>query len=369
MGVTNGKGSRLPALDPLIALGFDPERATRAAEAGPGLTPGRVIRSDRGFVFVFTGSGVAMARPATQLVKKAVDGALPVVGDWVLLGGTPTEPTVEPVLERTTSIVRRDPGRAARAQVLAANVDVVLITHPLSGEAPNLARIERELALVWESGAQPVVVLTKADLSPDLASATEAVAAAAPGVTVLTTSTVTGEGIDDIHAYFADGQTIVLIGPSGSGKSTLMNALAGEDIRATREVRVSDHRGRHTTVSRELLQLPGGGLVIDTPGLRAVGMWDSGDGIDAAFSDVARLAEDCRFRDCHHNGEPGCAVEAAVEAGELSARRLESYRELQAEAQHVGEQLDVRARQERKREDKKLAKVIKRYYRDGPRST
>ena len=359
----------MPSPDPLIALGFDPARATGAVAHGVTLVPGRVIRSDRGFVFAHTATGIAMARPATQLVKSADDGGLPVVGDWVLLGGTDSEPIVERVLERSTAIVRRDPGRAARVQVLAANVDVVLITHPLSGEAPNLARIERELALVWDSGARPVVVLTKADLHPDSAAAIEAVEAAAPGVTVLATSTVTGDGIEDIRAYFEGGKTIVLIGPSGSGKSTLVNALAGEDIRGTREVRVSDNRGRHTTVSRELLQLPGGGLVIDTPGLRAVGMWDSADGIDQAFSDVAALAGGCRFRDCRHDGEPGCAVEAAVESGVLSARRLESYRELQAEARFIGEQLDVRARQERKREDKLLAKTIKRYHKGEQRGT
>lgn len=360
----------MPALDPLIVLGLGPERATALGQIGAELTPGRVIRSDRGFVFVYTVTGIVMARPSTHLVKSADDGGLPVVGDWVLLGGTESEPLVERVLERTTSITRRDPGRAARVQVLAANVDMVLITHPLSSDGPpNLARIERELALVWDSGSQPVVVLTKADLHPDLPAAVEAVEAVAPGVTVLTTSTVTGEGIEDIRAYLAGGRTIVLIGPSGSGKSTLVNALAGEDIRTTREVRVSDHRGRHTTVSRELLQLPGGGLVIDTPGLRAVGMWDSAEGVDQAFSDVALLAESCRFRDCRHDGEPGCAVEAAVASGELSARRLESYRELRAEALFVGEQVDARARQERKREDKQLARAIKRYYKDGPRGT
>lgn len=359
----------MPLSDPLIALGFDPARAASAAELGPDLTPGRVIRSDRGFVFVFTAAGIVMARPATHLVKSADDGGLPVVGDWVLLGGTESEPLVEQVLERTTSIVRRDPGRAARVQVLAANVDAVLITHPLSGDMPNLARIERELALVWDSGAQPVVVLTKRDLCADVEAAVASVEAAAPGVDVLTTSTVTGDGLAEIGTYLLPGRAIVLIGPSGSGKSTLVNALAGEDIQATREVRVSDDRGRHTTVSRELLQLPGGGLLIDTPGLRAVGMWDSADGIDQAFSDVAALAEGCRFRDCRHDGEPGCAVEAAVASGELPARRLESYRELQAEVRLIGEQLDARARLERKREDKLLAKAIKRYYKEGPRGT
>ncbi|MDO8846878.1 MAG: ribosome small subunit-dependent GTPase A [Coriobacteriia bacterium] len=355
----------IPA-DPLIALGYTPYFAAQAAECAPELVPGRVVRSDRGFLLVFTADGIVMARPATRLVKTATDGGMPVAGDWVLLGGDATEPLAEYVLERTTAIVRRDPGRAARVQVLAANIDLVLITHPLSEEAPNLARIERELALVWDSGAQPVVVLTKSDLSADLEAALDGVRSIAPGTPVHATSTVTTQGLEEIRAYLQAGTTMVLIGPSGSGKSTLINALAGEDIRATREVRVSDQRGRHTTVSRELVQLAGGGLVIDTPGLRAVGMWESGDGIDHAFADVAEFAKDCRFRDCRHDGEPGCAVEAAVAAGELPARRLESYRELQAEARFVGEQLDVRARQERKSADKSLARAIKRYHRtDG----
>jgi ribosome biogenesis GTPase len=355
-----------PAADPLVALGYTARHAALAAEYDSALVPGRVFRADRGFVFAATASGIVVAKPSTRLIKSADDGGLPVAGDWILLGGDESEPLAEYVLPRTTAIMRRDPGRAARVQVLAANVDTVFVTHPLF-EAPNLPRIERELALVWESGARPVVVLTKADLSEDAASAQETVMEAAPGVTVHITSAATGQGIEEIRAYLEGGDTIVLIGPSGSGKSTLVNALAGEDIQDTREVRVSDGRGRHTTVSRELIQLPGGGLVIDTPGLRAVGMWESTEGIDQAFSDVASLAENCRFRDCRHDGEPGCAVEAAVAAGEITARRLESYRELQSEARHVTEQLDVRARLDRKREDKQLAKTIKRFYSTGKR--
>lgn len=355
---------------PLQALGFTASRAEHVEQHHPGLLPGRVVRSDRGFLFVATSDGIVMARPATKLVKEADEGGVPVVGDWVVLGGDESEPLVEDVLPRTTAIVRRDPGRAARLQVLAANVDVVFIAHPLA-EEPNLSRIERELALVWESGARPVVVLTKTDLAWNAEGALAAVEGIAPGVPVHLTSAVEGEGLDEVRAHLEDGVTAVLIGPSGSGKSTLVNALAGEDIQATREVRVSDGRGRHTTVSRELVVLPDGGMIIDTPGLRAVGMWESAEGIDLAFSDIAQLAEDCRFRDCRHQGEPGCAVEAAVERGELASRRLESYRELQAEVRHVEEQLDVRARQERKREDKQLAKTIKRFYREGdkpPRS-
>jgi ribosome biogenesis GTPase len=351
---------------PLASLGYD-DRIAALAAAHPGAAIARVVRSDRGFVFVTDGTDVTVARPATRLVKSADDGGLPVVGDWVVMGGDETEPLVEAVLPRVTAIERRDPGRAARVQVLAANVDAVLVTHPL-GEPVNLARIERELALVWDSGATPVLVLTKADASDDPAAAAEEAAAVAPGVSVHVTSAVSGLGIDELREYTKGGRTIVLIGSSGSGKSTLVNRLAGADIRETREVRVSDGRGRHTTVSRELVSLPDGGLVIDTPGLRAVGMWDSAEGLDQAFSDIAALADGCRFRDCRHDGEPGCAVEAAVAEGRLPARRLESYRELQSEIGHVNAQLDIRARLDKKRNDKLLARTIKDFYKhDGGR--
>lgn len=364
MGCRSLGRQRLSIAQILTPLGFTDALATYVEEHHADKTPGRVIRSDRGYVYVLTADGVVLSRPATRLLKRADEGGMPVAGDWVVLTGDPADPLVDAVLPRTTAIIRRDPSRATRQQVLAANVDVVLITHPIA-EEPNLSRVERELSLVWESGASPVVVLTKCDLSADAGDARAAVEQIAPGVPVHVTSAVTGEGLDEVRPLLGPGTTAVLIGPSGAGKSTLINALVGGDVRVTRDVRVADGRGRHTTVSRELIQLPGGGLVIDTPGLRAVGMWESSEGIGLAFSDIATLAEDCRFRDCRHTGEPGCAVEAAVEAGELPARRLESYRELQAEVRHVEEQLDVRARQERKREDKNLAKAIKNFYRDG----
>ncbi len=348
----------------LADLGYSPAVAALAAVHPGHLVPGRVIRSDRGFAFVQTGTGLEVARPATRLIKSAADGGLPVVGDWVLVGGDEGEPLVEVVLARSTAIMRRDPGRSARVQVLAANVDIVFITHPLADE-PNLARLERELALVWDSGALPVIVLTKADLCADAESALNDVSEIAPGVDVHVTSATDGVGVETIGAYLAGGRTAVLIGPSGSGKSTLVNALIGSELQETRAVRVADGRGRHTTVSRELIMVPGGGLIIDTPGLRAVGMWDSTEGLAQAFSDIDELAAECRFRDCRHEGEPGCAVEAAVARGELPERRLASFRELQAEIASVNAQIDVRARLERKREDKIMARTIRNYYKHG----
>lgn len=338
--------------DTLMRLGCTPAVAALFAEHPAELVPGRVIRSDRGFAFTQTAEGLQVARPATRLVKSAADGGIPVVGDWVLLGGDEAEPLVEVVLERATSIVRRDPGPSARGQVLAANVDVVFVTHSL-GDEPNLSRIERELALVWDSGAEPVILLNKADLSADAQADRDSVAAVAPGVDVHVTSAADGEGVEALAAYLTGGRTAALIGPSGSGKSTLVNVLAGSELQETREVRVADGRGRHTTVSRELIVLPGGGLIIDTPGLRGVGMWDSSEGLAQAFSDIEALAADCRFRDCRHEGEPGCAVEAAVVRGELPERRLASFRELQAEIADVNEQIDVRSRLGKRRDDQR----------------
>lgn len=355
--------ARADAGDGLDAYGYNARIAALAAVHAPGRDLGRVVRADRGFVFVATAAGVVVAKPAARLIKQAEEGALPVVGDWVALAGDETDPLVDAVLPRSSAIVRRDPGRAAKAQVLAANVDVVFVTHALAG-APNLARIERELALVWDGGATPAVVLTKADLAEAPEAARAEVEGVAPGVPVHVTSAVTGIGIDELRTYLTDGRTVAFIGPSGAGKSTLVNALAGQDIRATREVRISDGRGRHATVARELVVLPGGGLVIDTPGLRAVGLWDSFEGLDQAFADIAALAAECRFRDCLHQTEPGCAVIAAVESGDLPSRRLESYRQLHAEIRHLSEQRDVRLRQEKKRADKQLARAIRRYQKD-----
>jgi ribosome biogenesis GTPase len=244
--------------------------------------------------------------------------------------------------------------------VLAANVDVIAIVVGLEPE-PNIGRIERFLALAWESGARPVVVLTKADLVIDADSVAEDVATAAPGADVLVCSATTGEGLEAVRALLDDNATMALLGVSGAGKSSLVNALAGVELLDVQAIR-EDGKGRHTSVRRELILLPGGGVVIDTPGLRGIGLQESGEGLAAAFPDVTALAEQCRFTDCAHVTEPGCAVQAALEDGSLPVRRYESWKKLQREAAFMARRSDLRLRAEAK---KAWARQTKDYRRDS----
>lgn len=349
----------------LVALGYSPRwQALFEPHAPAGLVPARVVRSDRGSVLVATSAGIARAQTSSRLVKVAAGpGDLPVVGDWVaLLSREDLEiGQIEAVMPRTSGITRGDPGGTSEAQVLAANVDVVFVVHPIA-DAPNLRRIERELSLAWDSGAVPVVVLTKADLSSDPEAARIAAQSVSLGVDVVVTSAMAAGGVEPLLGYVLDHRTAVLVGPSGAGKSTLINALLGESRQATREVRVSDGRGRHTTVARELVPLPGGGVLIDTPGLRALGMTGSTDGIDSTFPEIGEAALSCRFRDCTHTGEPGCAVVAAVESGALEPDRLGSYHKLIRETEVVAAKTDARLRAQEERKSKAIAKAVKDFH-------
>ncbi|MGH3160209.1 MAG: ribosome small subunit-dependent GTPase A [Streptosporangiaceae bacterium] len=308
--------------------------AASPARTGP-VVPGRIMRAEHSLATVLTPAGP---------VRASLPPAEPVcAGDWVLT--TLTDPLVTTVLPRRTALARHASGNKTVSQILAANVDDVFIT-VAADRGVSLDRIERFLALVWESGAAPVVVLTKRDLLAPAAATPLLTAAmgAAPGAEVYLVSAVTGEGIDELSERFQPGRTAALIGSSGAGKSSLLNALAGAEVAATAEVREADGKGKHKTAWRELVVLDQGGAIIDTPGLRGLGLWLDGGGLDATFADITELAAGCRFADCHHDTEPGCAVTAAIESGELAARRLASYRKLEREAAFVARKADVRAR-------------------------
>ena len=330
----------MPVVTDLSELGWT---AALAGALPSGSEPGRVSRVDRGRLGVLTAEGERRVHPGTALYD---EGGLsgPAVGDWVALRGE----LAVAVLPRSSAFVRTVAGRTSAAQLVAANLDTVLVVDALIGET-RLRRVERYLAVAWSSGAAPVVVLTKADLCDDVAGVVEQVREDALGVEVLAVSSITGEGLDAVRALLPPGRTGALVGPSGVGKSSLVNALSAGERAETGRIRETDGRGRHTTTARELHLLPGGGLLIDTPGMRELSLYDDAEGVDTAYADVAGLAADCRFRDCGHRTEPGCAVAAAIDDGRLDPARYAAWRKLQAEAHRQLLRVDARARAAEKR--------------------
>jgi len=321
----------------MSSLGWDDAFAASYAHfARPDQRPARVTRVDRGVCSVITDGGARRVSLGGCLIVTAANDPLhlPCAGDWVVVRSWPDErDTIEAVLPRRTAIVRASAGAEASAQILAANVDAAAVVAPIDPE-PDLGRIERLLALAWESGAQPLVILTKIDQAADPDVIAEEVADVAPGVEVYGVSAATGTGVERLRPFVAAGRTLGLVGQSGAGKSTLVNALVGARVMGTQAIRRADGKGRHTTAYRALVPVPGGGAVLDTPGLRGVGLFDSVDGLNRAFADIDGLAQLCRFQDCAHVGEPGCAVTAALAAGELTPRRLQSWRKLRGEIAH-----------------------------------
>jgi len=331
-----------------------------------GRTPGRVA-SQRGPVLTaLTARGAVRANVAGRLKHLAASGAdLPAVGDWVALVERPDEgaATVHAILPRRSSFSRKVAGVVTDEQVLAANLDTVFVMTSLNSDL-NLRRIERYLALCWESGATPVVVLTKADLSQDVDASVMAAEDVAIGVGVHAVSALTGDGMPRLYEYLDTGRTVALLGSSGVGKSTLVNHMLGQEVQTVRAIR-NDDRGRHTTTHRELLLVPGGGLLVDTPGMREMQLWEADDGMSDAFADVEEFASRCRFSDCRHESEPDCAVKDALEVGELSHLRYASYVKLQRELQYLERKRDARLAAEETRRWKLIDKEMRRNPKPG----
>ena len=320
----------------LAAYGWDHDWASSVA---PGDDAGRIIRVDRGECDVVTATGEV--RVVSDSARAQGDIA-PATGDWVVVvPGPEDKPAIGRVLPRRHTLARRDPSEAIVDQVLVANVDVVAFVHGLDRPLPP-GRLERFLVLAWDSGAQPVVVLTKADRTELLAETRTIVEATASGVPVIATRRDDPASFDAVRALVAPHTTTALVGASGAGKSTIVNLLLGRERMATKEVRARDAKGRHTTVARELVLVPGGGALVDTPGIRSVGVWADEDALHRVFADIDELAGDCRFNDCAHDKEPGCAVRDAV-----SPARLGRYRALRGEIQQVSEREAARLRAER----------------------
>jgi len=341
----------------LETLGWDSffADAFRPYEAD-GLIPARVAVRHHGAWELMTADDTLGGIAAGRLA----DDALPVVGDWVAARPLPGErkALIEAVLPRRTAFSRKEAWRRTAEQVVAANVDTVFLVSSL-GHDLNVRRLERYLTMAWESGAQPVIVLTKLDLEADPAQQLADVDAIAFGVPVHAISSVTGEGLDAIDAYLARGRTVAALGSSGVGKSTLVNRLAGREVLATQEVR-GDGRGRHTTTHRELVPLPGGALMLDTPGMRELQLWEASDGLAKTFEDVESFASQCRFADCSHEREPGCAVRAALADGSLSRDRYESYRKLQRELRALEVRNDARLSAEERRKRRTFARSMRK---------
>jgi ribosome biogenesis GTPase len=317
--------------------------------AAQGLVPARVTVQQRGRFRLVTERGETESRISGRFAHEAAEGDYPVTGDWVAVELKADVAVIQHVLPRATVFTRKAAGPSGAVQVVAANVDVALLAASLNADL-NLRRLERYLATAYESGARPVIVLTKADACDDVATLVADVEAIAFGASVIACSGVTGEGLDELSAHLPAGRTAVLLGSSGVGKSTLVNALAGSDLMVTQAIREDDAHGRHTTTHRELILLPSGALILDTPGMRELALWEAETGVETVFADIAAeveaIGEACRFRDCTHGREPGCAVQAALADGTLSADRWQSFGKLQAELAYEHRKADPRARAE-----------------------
>ena len=329
-----------------------------------GWTPARVVSQQRGLWRVAGEFAECWAEAAGDLRGQAdAGGDWPAVGDWLaieILQGS-ERALIHKVLLRRSKFVRKVAGRRVEEQVIAANVDTAFVVMGLDGDF-NVRRLERYLAQCWKSGAKSVVVLNKADNCDDVAARIAEVEGVAAGVPIVALSALTGNGVDALSSFLAPGQTIVLLGSSGVGKSTLVNHFLQRDAQTVQTVREADSRGRHTTTSRDLFALPGGALLIDTPGLRELQLWHAADGVERVFADIEELAALCRYRDCGHTTEPGCAVQAAIAEGRLDANRLENRRKLEREQEFLQRKVDPEARRQHNERVKLLHRGARQKY-------
>lgn len=343
----------------------DPLALAFAPHAADGHTPGRIVVQQRGGYMVLTDEGEIEAKASGRLRHEAGEMGHPAVGDWVALSLDMTQrtATIHAILPRHTAFVRRA-AHLRRPQVLAANIDVAFVVTSMNADL-NPRRIERYLAAAWQSGARPVVVLTKSDLCPDPQGEAAQIAALAGDCPVLMVSVRQGLGLDALLAQVAPRETCVLIGSSGVGKSTLVNAFLGQDKMAMQAIRESDDQGRHTTSHRELVLLPSGALILDTPGIREVGLIDAEEGASVVFDDIERLTQDCRFNDCAHAGEPGCAVRAALESGALAPDRWAHFQKLGLELAALEEKAERTAKNVERRRSAALQKAYRTTKKDA----
>ena len=330
--------------------------------AAEGFEPGRVFLQHNRIYTLYTAAGETEAETTGRL-RYLARGAedLPAVGDWVVMRRTAREgkAKIHELLPRRSKFSRKAAGRETEEQVVAANVDTVFLVTGLDRDY-NPRRVERYLIMAWESGAEPVVVLNKADLVEDAEARREEIGRVAPGVPVLLLSAKRGEGVEQLLPYAGRGRTVALMGSSGVGKSTIVNRLLGSEVQRTQEVRIGDERGRHTTTHRELFLLPGGGLVLDTPGMRELQLLVSERGLRETFEEIEEIAAGCRFGDCRHEGEPGCAVRGALEGGALDPARYENYRKMRAEMRHAAILQDQRKAQDEKARVKRIQRAYNR---------
>lgn len=344
----------------LAELGWNQRFADAFAEhAAAGRLPGRVVLEHTHIYRVATESREMLARVSGRLRHRAeARPDFPAVGDWVAVEPVEhSDARIHTILPRFSRFSRRAAGDTTEEQIVAANIDVVFLVGGLDGDF-NPRRLERYLVVAWESGATPVIILNKADLVDDPERHVDAVRASAPGVDVHAVSAKAPASLDVLHAHLGPGKTAALLGSSGVGKSTIVNRLVGHDLLRTHDVRQSDSRGRHTSTNRQLVVLGQTGVLIDTPGMRELQLWDTGEARGDAFADLTALAEHCRFRDCRHLKEPGCAVTAALKRGELPAERFENYRKLVLEREHQQRQVDARAMIDEKRRIKSATKAL-----------